>query len=42
MSGCDWCDAVLHRDSNGYWVGDDDTSECPSHDEGHTVDNRSR
>lgn len=33
---CDHCDQRLHRDVNGYWVGADETSECPAEQSGHS------
>lgn len=35
---CDSCHETVERDANGYWVGDDETSDCPVSPEGHTVD----
>jgi hypothetical protein len=34
---CDHCRQPMHHDSNGYWVGDDNTSDCPENMDGHTV-----
>jgi hypothetical protein len=38
MTTCDHCDQVLHRDANDWWVGPDETSDCPDNAGGHTVD----
>lgn len=35
---CDSCGQEVHPDDNGYWVGADETSDCPESDRGHTVD----
>ena len=35
---CDHCKQRVWRDVNGYWVGEDDTSECPANNNGHMVD----
>lgn len=35
---CDHCGATLHRQPGGWWVGADDTADCPVNDAGHTVD----
>lgn len=32
---CDHCDLPLTVDRNGYWVGPDETSDCPADDRGH-------
>lgn len=34
---CDRCGAVMHRDASGFYVGDDDTSDCPADPAGHAV-----
>lgn len=34
---CDHCQTELSRDTNGYYVGSDSTSDCPESDAGHTV-----
>lgn len=26
---CDHCGKAVHQDINGYWVGEDETSNCP-------------
>lgn len=38
MPLCDHCQLTLHRDSNGYWVGEDETSDCDTSPFGHTVE----
>ena len=38
MSTCDSCGEELRPDRNGWWVGADETSDCPKSDDGHTVD----
>lgn len=36
---CDSCEQDVHLDENGYWVGEDETSDCPRDElHGHTVD----
>lgn len=37
---CDSCQEALHRDRNGYFVGSDETSDCPQNDRGHTWEGR--
>jgi hypothetical protein len=39
---CDYCGAELHIDVNGWWVGSDETSDCPDDDRGHAVDGSAR
>lgn len=34
---CDHCQQPVHRDLNRWWVGADETSECPTSDRGHEV-----
>ncbi|HEY0216533.1 MAG TPA: hypothetical protein VGC57_09090 [Cellulomonas sp.] len=34
---CDLCQCNLWHDANGYWVGEDETSDCPSSLSGHEV-----
>lgn len=34
---CDYCDGDVTLDVNGFWVGADQTSDCPAGDEGHDV-----
>ena len=34
---CEHCDRPVDKDSNGWWVGDDETSDCPENPQGHTV-----
>lgn len=34
---CDYCNTELHRDRNGWWVGTDETSDCPYDNRGHAV-----
>lgn len=38
MTTCDHCEQEVHLDRNGFWVGDDDTSDCPRSDAGHQVE----
>lgn len=33
---CDHCHVSLHLDSNGYFVDDGGTSDCPKDESGHT------
>lgn len=33
---CDHCGQRLHHDINGWWVGPDETSDCPLNEGGHT------
>lgn len=43
MTLCDHCDLPLHKDSNGYWVGPDETSDCDTSPlSGHTVEGSER
>jgi len=42
VEACDHCDQDVHPDRNGYWVGEDKTSDCPAHERGHTVDGEIR
>jgi hypothetical protein len=35
---CDHCSVPLHRDTNGWWVGPDESSDCPSCNRGHELD----
>lgn len=35
---CDSCYEKLTVDKNGFYVGPDETSDCPVSDEGHTYD----
>jgi hypothetical protein len=37
---CDSCKKPVHTDVNGYWVGADETSDCPASPKGHTVHGR--
>lgn len=39
---CDHCGEPLSVDANGYYVGDDGTSDCRVSDDGHTVDGQVR
>lgn len=39
---CDHCKQDLHRDTNGWFVGSDDTSDCPDSGFGHMVDGQPR
>ena len=39
---CDHCGAAVHRDVNGWWVGDDDTSDCPASERGHEASGAAR
>lgn len=39
---CDHCLEILHVDVNGYYVADDDTSDCREDPRGHTVDGYER
>lgn len=34
---CDHCGQQVKPDANGWYVGDDATSDCPADDAGHTV-----
>lgn len=34
---CDSCEGPLSVDSSGYYVGADDTSDCPDSEIGHSV-----
>jgi len=38
MPDCDHCGEPVRLDSNGFWVGEDGTSDCPSSSRGHEVD----
>lgn len=43
MPKCDSCGQELHSDRAGYWVGPDETSDCPVDDRrGHTVNGEIR
>lgn len=42
MSTCDHCRQPVHPDRNGYYVGDDETSDCPAGGDGHEVDGSPR
>lgn len=35
---CDYCRKPMHQDANGYWVGADESSDCPDNPRGHEVD----
>lgn len=37
---CDHCEQEIHLDRNGYFVGSDETSECPVDESGHTWEGR--
>jgi hypothetical protein len=37
MMRCDHCGEEVHHDANGWWVGEDDSSDCPVGDRGHEV-----
>lgn len=39
---CDHCHGQVHPDINGYYVGADETSDCPADMGGHTVGGRIR
>lgn len=39
---CDHCNALVHPDVNGFWVGSDDASECDAFDGGHEVEGRTQ
>ena len=39
---CDHCGQPLHHDINGWWVGSDETSDCPSSPRGHEVGGSTR
>jgi len=39
---CDYCGQVVTPDVNGWWVGDDNTSDCRADQRGHEVDGRAR
>lgn len=39
---CDNCGQALHRDDSGWWVGQDETSDCPDNERGHEVNGRFR
>jgi hypothetical protein len=39
---CDWCGERVHLDGNGWWVGADDASDCPEHEQGHNVNGQAR
>lgn len=41
-SRCDHCGLDVRRDSNGWWVGPDDTSDCADSPDGHEVDGKQR
>lgn len=34
---CDHCRDLVRRDRNGFWVGEDETSDCAAHESGHMV-----
>ncbi len=36
MNICESCHQRIHADANGYWVGQDGTSDCPVSPKGHT------
>lgn len=42
MSTCDHCKQELHKDESGWWVGADDTSDCPDSASGHEVNQSPR
>lgn len=46
MPKCDHCHQELHRDSGGWWVGADETAECPKDSDasapGHEVNGSAR
>jgi hypothetical protein len=39
---CDHCGALLHPDRLGWWVGEDETSECRESTRGHEVGGTAR
>lgn len=39
---CDHCRQPVHQDRNGYWVGKDETSDCPDNERGHMVNGNIR
>jgi hypothetical protein len=39
---CDHCHGMVTGDRNGWWVGQDDTSDCPASPRGHEVDGTAR
>jgi hypothetical protein len=42
VAECDHCGQVLEVDENGWWVGNDRTSDCPAHSLGHEVNGEAR
>lgn len=42
QTACDHCGQLVHQDSNGWWVGQDDTSDCPTSERGHEVEGSPR
>jgi hypothetical protein len=39
---CDSCGEALHRQKGNWWVGEDETADCPANPAGHTVDGEFR
>lgn len=39
---CDHCDQPVRADSNGWYVGEDGTSDCSASERGHEVDGSPR
>ena len=42
VSTCDYCNAEVFIDRSGYYVGEDDSSDCPEDGRGHMVDGEIR
>jgi hypothetical protein len=42
MEQCDHCREPVHRDVNGWWVGEDGTADCSASDRGHEVGGKPR
>lgn len=38
MPDCDHCGEPVRLDRNGFWVGEDETSDCRASEQGHEVD----
>jgi hypothetical protein len=39
---CDHCGGIVHPDRNGWWAGDDETSDCDGNESGHEVKGEGR
>jgi hypothetical protein len=39
---CDHCGELLHRDANDWYVGADNTSDCPANEDGHELNGQPR